>query len=143
MANVIFKIGTRAQYDALAIKDENTLYWLSDTQELIKGLTLFGKGVEATKDAAGLLSAEDKKRLDELVAGGILNIVPIDASVIISKAEDGNTTIGIRLSKVEGNLLSLNEDGLFVKIDSIPIAKVEGLEKQLRAIEDTLTWQDI
>lgn len=33
MANVIFKQGTRAQYDAIATKDVNTLYWLTDTQE--------------------------------------------------------------------------------------------------------------
>ena len=48
MANVIFKQGTRAQYDAIATKDSNTLYWLSDTQELFKGDVLYGKGAEAT-----------------------------------------------------------------------------------------------
>ena len=48
MANVIFKQGTRAQYDAIATKDVNTLYWLTDTQELFKGEVLYGKGTEAT-----------------------------------------------------------------------------------------------
>ncbi len=37
MTNVIFKRGTGAQYDAIANKDSNTQYWLSDTQELYKG----------------------------------------------------------------------------------------------------------
>ena len=44
MANVIFKTGTRAQYDALPVKYDNTLYWLNDTQELYKGTLLFGCG---------------------------------------------------------------------------------------------------
>ena len=57
MANVIFKQGTRAQYDAIATKDSNTLYWLSDTQELFKGDVLYGKGAEATALASGLMSA--------------------------------------------------------------------------------------
>lgn len=131
MANVIFRIGTRAQYDALATKDANTIYWLSDTQELIKGLTCFGKGIEATRDAAGLLSAEDKRRLDELVAGGVLSLVPIDASVLVTKTEDGNISVGVQLSKVDGNILSLKDDGLFVKVDAIPIDKVSGLEERL------------
>ena len=48
MANVIFKFGTRAQYDALITKDEHTLYWLSDTQELMKGGICYGKGSNAT-----------------------------------------------------------------------------------------------
>ena len=67
-ADVVFKAGTRAQYDALETYDSNTLYWITDTQEVFKGGTLFGVGAEATSTAAGLLSAEDKAALDELVA---------------------------------------------------------------------------
>lgn len=37
MANVIFKVGTKALFDALEQKDTNTLYWLEDVQELYKG----------------------------------------------------------------------------------------------------------
>lgn len=67
MANVIFKLGTSAQYQALAAKDANTLYWLSDTKQLYKGDVLYGTGAEATDAAAGLLSAADKQKLDSLV----------------------------------------------------------------------------
>ena len=69
MANVIFKQGTRAQYDAIATKDVNTLYWLTDTQELFKGEVLYGKGTEATTLASGLMSAADKAKLDSLGSG--------------------------------------------------------------------------
>jgi hypothetical protein len=135
MANVIFKFGTRAQYDALSVKDANTLYWLTDTSELMKGEVCYGKGSTATAQAAGLMSPEDKKKLDEMSANGILDLVATDASVIIAGTESGGTQIGVQLSAEEGNILSLREDGLFVKVESIPIESVAGLEDRLTAIE--------
>lgn len=113
MANVIFKQGTRAQYDALTVKDSNTLYWLTDTNELFKGEMLYGMGAEATSLASGLMSAADKGKLDALSAGGAVGLTAVDASVILASGEDG-TNIGVQLSKEEGNALALKEDGLFV-----------------------------
>ena len=120
MANVIFKHGTRAQYDAIAVKDVNTLYWLTDTQELFKGEALYGKGAEATALASGLMSAADKAKLDNLAAGGAIGLTAVDASVILGSDENG-TTIGVQVSDDEGNALELKEDGLFV-----PAAAVSG-----------------
>lgn len=134
MANVIFKFGTRAQYDALITKEEHTLYWLSDTQELMKGSICYGKGSNATQQAAGLLSPEDKKKLDELSAAGVFNLAPVDASVIITDVADGKT-IGVQLSKVEGNILTIKDDGLFAKVDAVPMESVTGLKERLEAIE--------
>lgn len=113
MANVIFKQGTRAQYNAISVKDANTLYWLTDTLELLKGEVLYGKGAEATALASGLMSAADKAKLDALSAGGAAGLTAVDASVILASGEDG-TTIGVQVSKEEGNALELKEDGLFV-----------------------------
>lgn len=70
MANVIFKIGTKAAYTTLETKDENTLYWLSDSQEIYKGSVLYAAGREATDTLAGLMSASDKKKLDSIGEGG-------------------------------------------------------------------------
>lgn len=42
-AKVIFKFGTRAQYDSLASKLENALYFLTDTGELYRGTVPFGQ----------------------------------------------------------------------------------------------------
>ena len=100
MANVIFKQGTRAQYDAIATKDVNTLYWLTDTQELFKGEVLYGKGTEATALASGLMS------------------------------DDNGTTIGVQVSKSEGNVLELKEDGLFVSPAAASGAVEFAIEKQ-------------
>ena len=113
MANVIFKQGTRAQYDAIATKDASTLYWLTDTQELFKGDVLYGKGAEATALASGLMSAADKAKLDALSAGGAAGLTAVDASVVLASGENG-TTIGVQVSKETGNALELKADGLFV-----------------------------
>lgn len=113
MANVIFKQGTHAQYDAIATKDASTLYWLTDTQELFKGDVLYGKGAEATALASGLMSAADKAKLDALSAGGAAGLTAVDASVVLASGENG-TTIGVQVSKETGNALELKADGLFV-----------------------------
>lgn len=112
MANVIFKVGTKAQYDALATKDVNTLYWLYDVLELRKGEALYGTGAMATNLASGLMSAADKAKLDALSAGGAAGLTAVDASVILTTDESG-TTIGVQISKETGNTLELKDDGLF------------------------------
>lgn len=115
MSNVIFKQGTRAQYDAAAAKDSNTLYWLSDTQELFKGDVLYGKGAEATAMASGLMSAADKTKLDALSSGGAIGLTAVDASVVLGIGGN-STTIGVQVSKEDGNALKINSDGLFVSV---------------------------
>ena len=67
---VTFKKGTLAEYNAL-VKDENTIYWLTDTQEVFVGSKKYGVGLEATTSLSGLMSAEDKANLDQLVQHGV------------------------------------------------------------------------
>lgn len=129
MANVIFKHGTRAQYDALEIRDPNTLYWLSDTLELRKGDFLYGIGANATQAAAGLLSAADKALLDELVESGVAGLHAVDASVVVGSDENGKT-IGVQVSEDEGNALELKADGLYVPEPTIPDVPEYEIEKQ-------------
>lgn len=56
---VTFYEGTQSQYNGLASKDDNGIYFLSDTQSIYKGDTLYGGGsgdVEiATPDSAGII----------------------------------------------------------------------------------------
>lgn len=133
MANVIFKQGTRAQYDAITTKDSNTLYWLSDTLELYKGTALYAKGTEATALASGLMSAADKAKLDALSAGGAAGLSAVDASVVLGTGEDGTTTIGVQVSQEAGNTLELKSDGLFVAPAASNVEFV--VEKQTTAEE--------
>lgn len=125
MANVIFKFGTRAQYDALLTKDTNTLYWLYDVLELRKGEDLYGVGRAATDELAGLLTPEYKAKLDELIAAGTVRMTALDASVVI---EDDK--IGVKLSAQEGNSIKLLDDGLFVPVPAVPAIPKYAMEKQ-------------
>ena len=68
MAAVIFKTGLQADFDALAVKDSNCLYFLTDTERIYKGNLLMGVGADASDVASGLLSAADKAALDALLA---------------------------------------------------------------------------
>lgn len=129
MANVIFKQGTRTQYDTLSAKDSNTLYWLSDTQELFKGDVLYGKGAEATALASGLMSAADKKKLDDLSVGGITGLTAVDNSIVVAEGKDG-TTIGVKISSASGNVIELKEDGLFVSETDAPVPVEFSVEEQ-------------
>jgi hypothetical protein len=127
--NVLFKIGTRAQFDAIVTKSETTLYWLSDTQELYKGDVLFGKGALASEEASGLLSAEDYKKLKELIAtGGAVELTPVNGSIVIEDKK-----IGVGLSAVEGNMLSIKGDGLFVA----PVDLTD-VQNRLTAVEGSI-----
>lgn len=114
MANVIFKVGTKALFDALEQKDTNTLYWLEDVQELYKGNLLFATGKTASETAIGLMSAEDKVKLDNLAAGTIAGLTPVDATVVIADGKEGTKTIGVQISNAEGNAIKIETDGLYV-----------------------------
>lgn len=133
-ANVIFKVGTKAQYDALMSHDGNTLYWLTDVQELRKGDDMYGKGIAATDEVQGLLSAEDKAQLDKLIESGIMNLAPADASIAI-RDEEGKKKIGVQLSGETGNILSLKDGGLFVPSPEIVALPEYSVEKMGTAAE--------
>lgn len=133
MANVIFKVGTKALFDALEQKDTNTLYWLEDVQELYKGNLLFATGKTASQTAAGLMSAADKAKLDSISEGGsVANLTPVDASVIIADGEAGVKTIGVQVSKEAGNSIVLKADGLYA---NTPVVPEYTMEKQSEATE--------
>lgn len=59
MANVYFKFGTQAQFDAVEVKDVNSLYWIEDTQRLYKGDELFAIGKLSGADGNILTLRED------------------------------------------------------------------------------------
>lgn len=113
--NVIFKFGTKAEFDRIQEKDPFTLYWITDKKALYKGDELFGVGAAASEDEDGLLSAEDKKRLNELVEGGVAGLTPVDASIVIAPGLEGGKTVGVKISGKEHNALRLEDDGLYAE----------------------------
>jgi hypothetical protein len=159
--NVLFKVGTKDQFDAIATKSEVTLYWLTDTQELYKGDVLFGTGALATQSAAGLLSSEDKKRLDELVSG--LSPVAGDGIVI------NKNVIGVNISDnshglvaVDGaltiNLATTERDGAMSAADKIALddlvalgivnnyatkTELQAIFDKITSVEESYTWGEM
>ena len=102
MDDVIFKFGTKQQYEELPTpRDENTLFWIEDTQECYKGDKLFGIGIPATQKSAGLLSAEDKQKIESLSA--------VPKTVLMGPDN-------VIISQQPNNGLVIKEDGLFANI---------------------------
>ena len=134
MANVKFYFGIQSKYDALTKKDSLALYFIEDTQRLYKGDVLMAVGTDATSMASGLMSAEDKIKLDGVATGAHLNLVPVDDSIVISDV-DGGKSIGVQISKVEGNLIAVKDDGLFAAVETLPLESIIGLKDRLDAIE--------
>jgi hypothetical protein len=130
MANVKFlSVKLKSTFDALETKDSLALYWIEETKELFKGNILFGTGALATENAAGLLSSEDYVSLKALIASGsgISNLRPVDGSIVIAK--DGEvTTVGVGISTVDGNKLSIKSDGLYVAETEVPEYSIEKQE---------------
>ena len=120
----------QATYDALEVKDSLALYWVHDSQRLYKGDKLYGIGLAATADFAGLMSPEDKAALDALVAAGsgINNLTPVDGSIVITAKDERSVTIGVGLSAVDGNMLSIQEDGLYAAETKVPEYTIEKQE---------------
>ena len=134
--NVRFYFGPQAKYDELQEKNPMALYFLEDTQCLYKGDKLMATGVMATSMASGLMSSEDKIKLDELLSGGGLkNLTPIDNTIIIRDKDDGGKSIGVAVSGQTGNTLVVAEDGLFVQAQDDVSVPEYIIEKQT-ATED-------
>lgn len=128
--NVRFYFGTQAKYDALIERDSLALYFIEDTQRLYKGNTLLATGTNATSMASGLMSAEDKIKLDTLVAGQGLDLQPVDGSITISDGDNGTKLIGVAISSREGNALTKVDGALFVPSVEKTIVPEYAIEKQ-------------
>ena len=119
MANVIFKTGTSAQYNALTERPVHTLYWLTDTKEIRKGDELYGVGRLATRDIAGLMSPIDKMNLDALVEAAKKEVIIPEFSIEKQDvAEDGYAT-SYKLKRTYGDAVSYIGDTINIPKDLV------------------------
>lgn len=88
MARVLFKYGSYASYSA-AVKDENTIYFVSDKQQIYKGSTLFADVTEST------IRFTDEVPNPNVANTGILYVVSNAAGVsIYTKSGEEMVCIG-------------------------------------------------
>lgn len=116
-----FKVEKLQTYTDLQPKDSNSLYWVDETQSLYLADKLYGTGQIATEEFDGLLSAEDYKKLQELIDGGIADLTPIEQR--LTAVEGSLTTVESNLTAVNGHLTSV--DGDIEKITG-DLTKVDG-----------------
>lgn len=128
--NVKFiSVALQTTFDALVIKDSLTLYWVQDTQRLYKGDKLYGIGLEATAEFAGLMSAEDKAALDALkVGGGLDGLKPVDGTISLIDRDGGGKHISVSIAPDAGNQLVAVDGGLFVPTVIVPEYSIEKQE---------------
>lgn len=128
MAQNVKFISVRLQstFDTLVTKDALTLYWIQDTQRLYKGDQLYGVGLAATEEFAGLMSAEDKAALEALkVGGGLDKLTAVDGTITIANNAIGGKSIGVAIAPDAGNSLVAVEGGLFVPTVVVPEYAIE------------------
>lgn len=97
---VVFKYGTRAQYDALATKDEHALYFLTDTGEIYRGAVNLARG----SHFEGEFTADDAD--DMAVIARVLNGQPAvqdDIFVVKSLIADGKYSYTSYIYDENGN----------------------------------------
>ena len=160
MAKVkFFAVDLKSTFTAITNKDEFALYWILETQELYKGNLLFAVGKEATVASAGLMSAEDKKKLDTLagITGAVhflgksetdplSGVVTINGEVIEAKAGD----IVLYNSKeyicdMNGNFVELGDESIYLteeKANELYVTK-EDAKAEHEALQAQLDLIDI
>lgn len=127
------------KYLNLATKDPMALYFIEDAttgyRGLYKGENLIAVGSDATSMASGLMSAEDKIKLDALTVGGVNGLSAVDGTISIVDTVDGGKAIGVAVSAQENNALVAVEDGLFVPRAQEVVIPEYAIEKQETASE--------
>lgn len=76
----------------------------------------------ATVGAVRDIEAKIYERIDN-IDSGIGNLIPVDGTISIVNAEDGNKSISVAIAPIEGNILTAVEGGLFVPSTSVKIAE--------------------
>ena len=72
-----------------------------------------------------------------------MNLVPVDGTIVIADAENGDKTIGVAIAPIDGNALVAVEGGLFVPAASVKIAdNSHGLVAVDGALTLTLATKD-
>lgn len=125
---VLFRFGSRAEYDALAQKDSNSLYFLIDTNELYRGEVPIG----VSHYYNGI--AQNNETIPQSAARILGNKIPVPNDIMTLVAEDGIEDLYIYLS--DGTWKQLNAT---VRGESVLFGDGSTLEEKLESISQFLS----
>lgn len=103
MSQVQFLYGPKQTYDALSVKNDNTLYFLTDTYEIYKGDNLYTRSYEIAESAADVVTAKENylyvfKKTGQLAIynGTFYEYLtpPISSNDILTGSENDIPTVG-------------------------------------------------
>lgn len=117
MYSVKFLTGTKLDFDNLLEKEEGTLYFLSDTQEIYKGNVRYGSNTNIVT-----ATYEEFENNDTIYPAGTL-------LVYTDKTSDSNNTPGIKISDGEKPIADLPFTG------GTPIDDGTGSLKELKPLK--------
>lgn len=104
MSQVQFLYGPKQTYDALSVKNDNTLYFLTDTYEIYKGDNLYTRSYEIADSAADVVTAKENylyvfKKTGQLAIynGTFYEYLtpPISSNDILTGSENDIPTVGV------------------------------------------------
>lgn len=122
--NVFYYQGTKSKYKSL-LKQENGLYFCTDTKELFKGEDLYTEGLRLVKNYDSL------PEFDKAAEGKLYICEDTGCGYILSS--EGDDWINV-IFGTDNKSIEVNKDGLLA-VKSVPISSVDGLENRLEALE--------
>lgn len=128
MAKVLYKVGTKATYLSLATRQDNALYFCTDTRELFKGNDLYSDGLRIVANYDAL--PEFAKAAD-----GILYFCKdTGCGYVLNETRDGWLSV---VHGVDNETVEINAGGL-IAVKAVPLTKVTGLTDKLQAIDQKI-----
>jgi len=151
-------------YDSLLQKDASTLYFVQETNRFYHADRLMGTGA-LVGEIAGLMSPEDKKKLDELVSSSTSGLSPVagDGIVISNNVIEVNISDNAHgLTAVDGaltiKLATAERDGAMSAADKAALdslvalgivdnyatrTEVQAIFDKITSVEESYTWGEI
>lgn len=133
MSKVLYRQGTKATYLGLLEKDQNALYFCTDTRELFRGASLYSDGIRFVESYSVLpmfISAAD---------GVLYFCKDSGCGYVLNDTRDDWIPV---VHGVDNKTIIVGNDGL-LRVDSIPMVSIVGLEDRLTAIEQSIVTDGI
>lgn len=116
--NVVFKYGSQAAYEGLAVKDANTIYWLTDVGKIFRGAVDFSKSTEVLSVLPAV--ADGKQGIIYVILGaGDPSLYVFNGTVFVPLTKVNVTTISAASTDAQVPTAKAVYDFVITKTDEI------------------------